>query len=139
MPTDDADQIARELRAVLGQLGRRTGAPEGLPLPQLSALGRLESEGAMTTSGLAAATGVRPPSMARTVSALLDAGFVKRTPHPDDARAALLQITRSGRTAAGGGRRKKADPLATAISELSQTERQALVRALKPLGKLAAR
>ena len=140
MANEDVDKIARELRSVLGQLSRRTSAEGGLPLPQLYALGRLDSDGPMTTSGLAVATGVRPQSMARTVSALLDAGLVKRTPHPQDARAALLEITRTGRTALGGGRRgRKADPLAAAIGELSQTDQQALVRALKPLGRLAER
>lgn len=45
---------------------------------------------------LAAATGVRPPSMMKTVQELETLGIVKRSPDPMDSRAKLITFTPAG-------------------------------------------
>ncbi len=54
--------------------------------------------GATTTSQLAALEGVRPQSMAHTVTQLLDAGLVERHADPSDGRQMLIEISAAGRT-----------------------------------------
>jgi DNA-binding MarR family transcriptional regulator len=139
MSQRDMSQVSEELRTVVGRLARRARDEDRLPAPQHSALVLLERDGPATTSALAAAAGLRPQSMARTVSVLVESGLVRRTAHPHDARATLLEITRAGRTALRAGRTGKGDWLAEAMrTQLSSRDQQTLDRAVGLLGRLTA-
>ena len=67
MGQPDIPLVASELRVVIGQLVRRLRAEHGFSLAQGAVLGRLDREGASSTSDLASAERVRPQSMAQTV------------------------------------------------------------------------
>ncbi|WP_210494851.1 MarR family transcriptional regulator [Patulibacter sp. SYSU D01012] len=132
---DDPAALAHELRLAIGGLVRTVRAEGAVPLPQLAALGVLDREGPRTTSELAAAAGVRPQSMARTVGGLLDAGMVAGRPHPSDGRKTVLDVTAAGRAALAGERRE--DRLAEVIAATVPaderhrvTDAAALLRAL---------
>ncbi|MDX6678294.1 MAG: hypothetical protein QOE31_2346 [Solirubrobacteraceae bacterium] len=131
--------LASDLRVVLGQLIRRLRAERGgVPLGQITVLGRLERGGPAGVSGLAAAERVRPQSMAATVAALEAAGLVGRRPDPGDGRRSLIELTAAGREALLADRRRREDWLADAIArDLSARERRILAEATALLARLA--
>jgi DNA-binding MarR family transcriptional regulator len=130
--------MASELRVVLGQLVRRLRAEHRFSLAHGAVLGRLDREGPLGTSDLAAAERVRPQSMAQTVSELEADGLVTRRPDPADGRRALLELTDQGRQTLGADRRQRDGWLIQAISEsFSEQEQQALAQAVPLLTRLA--
>jgi DNA-binding MarR family transcriptional regulator len=137
----DLDAIAADLRLALGRLSRRVRQRDGgLPIARLAVLGRLDRDGALTTSELAAGDRVRPQSMARTVGELVAAGHVDVRPHPTDGRKALVGLTEAGRLALEEERRGRASWLAGAMeSELTASEREQLADAVPLLHRLADR
>ncbi|GAA0354901.1 MarR family transcriptional regulator [Actinoallomurus spadix] len=134
----DVNEVAHELRLVVGRLVRRARRPEDLPTPQAAVLGHLDREGPMTTAELAERQHVRHQSMARTVGRLTDLGLITAGPHPSDARKTLLTVTDAGRAELRSQRTRRAGWLAEAIaSELDPRERRDLVRAVALLARLA--
>jgi DNA-binding MarR family transcriptional regulator len=138
-PERSPSELAADLRVVLGALIRRLRAERtGMPLGQVAVLGRLDRGGPAGISALAAADRVRPQSMAATVAALQDAGFVARRADPDDGRRALIELTAPGRAALLADRRRREDWLADAIArDLSARERRVLAEATVLLARLA--
>ena len=134
---DDPALLASELRVVLGQLVRRLRAQHRFPLAQGTVLGRLDRQGAMGVSDLAAAERVRPQSMAQTVADLETAGMVTRRPDPHDRRRALVELTPDGIATLHADRREREGWLAAMIAELSAEDRRALARAVELMGELA--
>ena len=130
-------ETAQRLRTAIGRLVRRLRAEGELALPQATVLGRLDREGAQTTSALAAAERVRPQSMAQTVADLERAGLVGRRPDPADRRQILLELTAEGRGALERERRSREGWLERAIAtELDAEERAVLRRAVDLLERL---
>ena len=130
--------MASELRVVIGQLVRRLRAEHGFSLAQGAVLGRLDREGARSTSDLASAERVRPQSMAQTVAELEEGGLLSRRPDPKDGRRALLELTPKGRETLEGERRQRVGWLTDAISEqLTEEEQAALGEAVALLARLA--
>jgi DNA-binding MarR family transcriptional regulator len=132
--------VASDLRVVIGQLVRRLRAERrGLPLAQVIVLGRLDRTGPAGVSDLAAEERVRPQSMAATVAALADAGFVSRTPDPADGRRVLIGLTPAGADALAADRRRREDWLSDAIRrDLTVEERRTLVAATALLARIAS-
>ena len=139
MPTRVASApLASELRVVLGHLIRRLRTEHRFSLSQGSVLGRLDREGAQSTSKLASAERVRPQSMGQTVAELETQGLVARRPDPADGRSALVELTEAGRTELHEDRGRREGWLAEAIEEnLSAAERETLDEAVRLLGRLA--
>jgi len=139
MPDDDDPALlASELRAVLGQLVRRLRTQHRFPLAQGTVLGRLDRQGAMGVSDLAAAERVRPQSMAQTVADLESAGMVTRRPDPRDGRRALVELTPHGLSTLQADRRDREGWLARTIAEdLDPAERVTLHRSVELLRRIA--
>jgi DNA-binding MarR family transcriptional regulator len=135
---DDIARLATELRLTVGRLVRRVRAESSLmPVGQTAVLGRLDREGPLTTSDLAAAERVRPQSMARTVSLLQEEGLIDAAPHPSDGRKTLLTISRPGLEKLSAQRQGREDWLAQALaSELSAAERKAIAKGLPLFDRL---
>ena len=134
----DVSSVASELRVVLGQLMRRLRAEHRFSLAQGAVLGRLDREGARTTSDLAASERVRPQSMAQTVCELEADGLISRRPDPADGRRALLELTPKGRDTLQADRSHREGWLIRAIAEgFSEDEQEALARAVPLLERLA--
>lgn len=101
-------------------------------------LGRLDREGPLSTSDLAAAERVRQQSMAQTVSELEGDGLIERRPDPLDKRRALLELTATGRQRLEAERRQREGWLIEAISEsFTEQERRTLAQAVPLLRRLA--
>jgi DNA-binding MarR family transcriptional regulator len=134
----DVSLTASELRVVLGQLMRRLRAEHRFSLAHGSVLGRLDREGAMSTSDLAAAERVRPQSMAQTVSELEADGLISRRPDPADGRRALLELTDKGRRTLQVDRRQREGWLIQAIADgFDEHEQQVLAEAIPLIARLA--
>ncbi|MFC9932007.1 MarR family winged helix-turn-helix transcriptional regulator [Streptomyces sp. NPDC127190] len=61
-------------------------------------LNRLDKEGPMGVKALAASMGIDSSTVTRQVAPLVDTGLVKRTSHPEDGRAVVLQLSPRGST-----------------------------------------
>ncbi|MEA2155365.1 MAG: hypothetical protein QOE11_1505 [Solirubrobacteraceae bacterium] len=136
--SDDPALLASELRDVLGQLVRRLRSQHRFPLAQGTVLGRLDRQGAMGVSDLAAAERVRPQSMAQTVADLEAAGMVTRRPDPADGRRALVELTADGRRTLESDRRDREGWMARIIAdELDAAEQTTLRDSVELLRRLA--
>ena len=100
-------------------------------------LGRLDREGAQSTSDLALSERVRPQSMAQIVADLQADGLIERRPDPGDRRRMLIELTEQGRNALEEDRRSREGWLARAVADtLSPEEQATLARAVKLLERL---
>jgi DNA-binding MarR family transcriptional regulator len=59
-------------------------------------LNRLDQEGPMGVKALAAGMGIDSSTVTRQVAPLVDTGLVRRTSHPEDGRAVVLQLSPRG-------------------------------------------
>jgi len=131
-------RLQRRLRAEGRHGGGPASAGEDLSPGRSSVLGNLARRGPMTPSDLAAADGVRPQSMTRTLAELERDGFVSRAADPDDARRLRIGITEAGSDALVAEAGARDGWLARAMTlELSPVERQVLVLAADLMERLA--
>ena len=137
----ELNESATLLRMLVGRLGRRLreSAPPGdLTWSQVSVLGYLVRDGAMTVTELAAAEGVRTQSMGATVASLLAAEMVQGEAEPLDGRKTRYTATPAARALLTANRAMRDDWLVRAIdTELSAEEQQLLLRANPLLQRLA--
>jgi DNA-binding MarR family transcriptional regulator len=134
----DSGPLASELRVVLGHLIRRLRSQHRFSLSQGSVLGRLDREGAQSTSKLAAAERVRPQSMGQTVAELEAQGLIERHADPADGRSALIELTEAGRVELLEDRGRREGWLAEAIEQnLTDEEREVLDQSVRLLARLA--
>jgi DNA-binding MarR family transcriptional regulator len=131
------DATARLYLAIgrLARLLRRTGSP-GLGPGAVSALATLARCGPMRLGDLANKEGVAPPTLSRIVAALVEAGYVKREPDPQDGRAWLATPTPEGETMVSGVRSARVRELQRRIEQLTPEHVSALVHALDALETL---
>ncbi|WP_428836140.1 MarR family winged helix-turn-helix transcriptional regulator [Streptomyces albus] len=59
-------------------------------------LNRLDQEGPMGVKALAAGMGIDSSTVTRQVAPLVESGLVKRTSHPEDGRAVVLELSPRG-------------------------------------------
>src|SRR6187402_3159984 len=105
---------------------RAERAGEDVPDGQLSVLFVLWKEGPQTLGSLAEHERVTPPSMNRTVNALVEARLVTRDSSPDDGRKVLIAVTESGAEIARETKRRRVAWFARQLDSLSPEERGAL-------------
>ena len=135
-----AAQAARDLRILVGRLLRRLKEVDGGtgPTPsQLAVLGRLDRDGATTLSALAAAERVRPQSMAATLGALDEQGWIERNRDPHDGRRQLITLSALAREYIDDSRQVREEWLARALQDrYTDAERNTVVEALALLERL---
>jgi DNA-binding MarR family transcriptional regulator len=136
-----AAQAARDLRVLIGRLRRQLkevdSGQDQLTPSQLSVLSRLDREGASTLSTLAAAERVRPQSMAATLGALDEQGWIERNPDPDDGRRQLITLSGTAREYVHGSRQVREEWLARALQDrYTDAERRTVSEALVLLERL---
>jgi len=123
-------RLARRLR-------NEREAEDDLSPSHLAVLGTLWRHGAMTIGDLAGAEKVQPPSMTRTVNTLSEMGLVVRTPHTEDRRVVLVDLTDTAEAVILESRRRKEAWLNREMSALSAAERQTLRDAAPILERLS--
>jgi DNA-binding MarR family transcriptional regulator len=104
MPTaaDARSEIAAMLHEQFARLTRQLRTlelPQGMTPERLSALSVIEKRGPISVTALADTEMVRPATMSRMVTALVEEGLVKRSEDKTDGRGVLVSTTPKGRRA----------------------------------------
>ncbi|MET4783349.1 MarR family transcriptional regulator [Glaciihabitans sp. UYNi722] len=124
MPHDD-----QELRLAIQRLSRRIRsmqADEEVTEGQRSVLFALANSGAQTLGALSEHERVTPPSMNRTINALVALGLVTRTTADDDARKVKLDLSDAGRTFITETRRRRDAWFTKRLAALTPEQRRVL-------------
>ena len=100
-----------------------------LSLTAALALGRLNEEGPIRLTTLAAAEGIAQPSMTQLIQRLERQGLATRINDPEDGRVALVNITNAGRAVMDDRRRDRRDRLAELLKGVSPEDEAALILA----------
>lgn len=133
--------LAAELRVAIMRTARKVRqqkSSEAITTGQYSVLAWLDNRGPLTPRELADLEHVQPPSMSRTVNALVDAGLVERAGHPDDRRQVLVAITEAGAREVKETRRRRDAWLAKQLAGLDAHERECLAEATQILKRVIA-
>ncbi|MFH8338699.1 MarR family winged helix-turn-helix transcriptional regulator [Streptomyces sp. AM6-12] len=87
-------------------------------------LNRLDKEGPMGVKALAAGMGIDSSTVTRQVAPLVDTGLVKRTSHPEDGRAVVLQLSPRGAARLAEVRSSRRRLMAELTEDWSPQERE---------------
>ncbi|MGF0170561.1 MarR family winged helix-turn-helix transcriptional regulator [Streptomyces sp. Marseille-Q5077] len=88
-------------------------------------LNRLDKEGPMGVKALAASMGIDSSTVTRQVAPLVDTGLVKRTSHPEDGRAVVLQLSPRGQSRLEEVRSSRRQLMAELTQDWAPDEREA--------------
>ncbi|MGW6741071.1 MarR family winged helix-turn-helix transcriptional regulator [Streptomyces sp. NPDC055025] len=103
-------------------------------------LNRLDQEGPMGVKALAAGMGIDSSTVTRQVAPLVDTGLVKRTSHPEDGRAVVLQLSARGLARLEEVRSSRRELMAQVTGGWTADERQSFTTLLTRFnGALSAR
>jgi DNA-binding MarR family transcriptional regulator len=103
-------------------------------------LNRLDLEGPMGVKALAGGMGIDSSTVTRQVAPLVDTGLVKRTSHPEDGRAVVLQLSPRGKARLDEVRASRRALMDQATDGWEEEERQAFTHLLTKFNAaLAAR
>jgi len=135
-PVTEIDDVARELILLFRSLKgmHRTalaGAGLRLEMPAVAVLATLDERGRQRASTLADTLHVDLSSISRQVSALEREGWVQRERDPADSRAALLDLTDSGRSVLHEVRDARIAHLARQLPAWTAPELQAFAQQLQ--------
>jgi DNA-binding MarR family transcriptional regulator len=138
--TDAATRAGQDIISMIGRLRRRireVSTSDDLSPAQTSVLVLLGKNGAATASALATAEGVRPQSMATTLTALERQGLIQRHADPHDGRRQLVTLTAEGEAVFNGNRAARQEWLISRIRHtLTPAETRTLIEAAALLDRL---
>ncbi len=130
----------QQLRLAIQRLARRirsNAADDDVPESQRSVLFTLGIHGRQSLGSLSEHECVTPPSMNRTVNALVSAGLVTRATAEDDARRIELDLSDTGKNFVNETRRRRDAWFTQQLAALSAEQRRILDDAVPILKKLA--
>jgi DNA-binding MarR family transcriptional regulator len=130
----------QELRLSIQRLARRIRSMQGdedVTEGQRSVMFTLANNGPQTLGSLSEHERVTPPSMNRTINALVDAGLVTRVTAADDARKVRLDLSDNGRDFIEETRRRRDAWFTQRLEELTPHDRAVLDEAAAILKALA--
>jgi DNA-binding MarR family transcriptional regulator len=133
---DLAAQLERRIALITHVL--RGQAHRGRSVGALLVLRRLDDNGPMRITDLAAAERVTQPTMTTLVARLAQENLVSKTRDASDARAVLVELTDAGRAQLATVRADRAAALQDRLDRLDDDARLALVAALPALDQLIA-
>ena len=130
-----ADPVERfhHLAIALLRRLRRVDEAGGLSGPRASALSVLVFRGPQSLAELAAAEGVKPPTMSRLVKAMREEGLVQAQVHESDQRAIRISASARGRKLMMAGRARRLEEIRRLLRGASAAERGALARVVAML------
>lgn len=123
------DEIAAQLHEQFARLTRELRnleLPQGVTPERLSALAVIERRGPISVTALADQEMVRPATMSRMVSALVEEGLVKRNEDKDDGRGVLITTTPKGRRTYQRAQEQRLKHFAEALDRLSDEQLAAM-------------
>lgn len=104
----------------------------------VSALSNLVNHGPMRLGDLAVREGVAPPTLSRIIAGLVDCGYVRREPDPNDGRAFLVSPTAEGARVVSGLYSTRLQELQRRLDRLTPDRLALIVAALPALEDLVA-
>ena len=134
------NELGHQLRHTVLRLARRVRAEradDAMSDGKLSVLFILANEGAQTLGSLSEHERVTPPSMNRTINALVEQGFVTRETDASDGRKVVIDISDAGRRLVKETRRRRDAWFSSRLAALSPEDRAALDAAAPILRRLA--
>jgi len=136
----DTTPLATQLERRVARLTQllRANARSRSGVAALLTLRRLDDEGPLRITDLAAAELVAQPTMTTLVARLAQDGLVSKTRDAADARAVLVELTDAGRNQLRAVRADRAAVLQTRLDRLDDDARAALEAALPALDQLLA-
>jgi len=128
----ERETLAARLRLAVTRLNRRirAEADSGLTASGISALATIGRRGPLPLGELAAAEGVKPPTMTATVAALEAEGLVARSADGRDRRVSKVSLTARGRQRLDRARTRKTAYLAARLERLDEVQLEQLDRAV---------
>jgi DNA-binding MarR family transcriptional regulator len=140
LPADSRHEVANALHSAALRLMRRARTADDASMdldgPRASALSVLVFSGAVPIGRLATAEQVSAPAITKTVTALEEAGLVRRTRAPQDRRVVLVSATPKGRALLERGRAARVRAVADLLAGLGDTDLRTLQRAAAIVGRL---
>src|SRR5262245_4380186 len=137
--TDKLDPAGVEpLRLAILRMARRLRkrSETGLPSARMSALMTIERHGSMRLGRLAQSEQITKSTITRLVAGLVADGLVIRTPDPEDARCARIQITGEGRRLLAESNRRADAYLAGLLAAMPAADRALLLEVAPVLQRL---
>lgn len=126
---------SRAYRA-LGVFMNKALAKYELSMSQWAALGILYDENECRPFEIAKTLAIKPPVATRLLNSLVDKGLATRSPHADDNRGAVIQITLQGSDLVTLVEQELRSEMRKFLSDISNTE---LIRYIHTLSKLATK
>ena len=130
----------QEIRLTIQRLARRIRSmqsDETVTEGQRSVLFSLANHGAQTLGSLSEHERVTPPSMNRTINALVKAGLVTRVGAEDDGRKVSIDLSPAGRTFIAETRRQRDAWFTQRLASLTPDERSIIERSATILKGIA--
>jgi DNA-binding MarR family transcriptional regulator len=124
-----------DLRITIQRLARRLRAEradETISDGQFSVLCSLAKDGPLGLGELSQRERVTPPSMNRTVGALVQSGYTTRTTSTEDARKVVIDLTDDGHRVIDETRQRRDAWFSRQLAELTEDQREVL-RAAAPI------
>lgn len=138
----DRQEVADRLHSAAIHLVRAVRAADiemGLSLARASVLSVLVFGGPRSVGALARTEGIRSPTMSALVNGLVNDGFARRTPSPDDARSVLVEATPKARRVLRRGRNRRVAILDRLLDDLEPADIATLDRAAQLIEAAIAR
>ncbi len=132
-----AEDLGLALESLV-RLVRRLATAGDLSLPAAASLARLAREGPHRLTDLAGGEGLSQPGMTQLVTRLERDGLVRRTASAADGRVVLVEVTPAGRELVARRRAERAERLRDLLDRLPPDDRDAVVRAVPALTRLAS-
>jgi DNA-binding MarR family transcriptional regulator len=131
-PHDSVAELSHDFRLAVSRLSRRLRqqrANDELTAGQFSALCSVYSTGPLTLSELSEHERVTPPSMNRTVNALVEAQLVQRQNAASDGRKVMLTASEAGGALVQETRERRDAWIAQRVMRLSPEQQHVLAEA----------
>jgi len=122
---DARSEIAALLHEQFARLTRRLRTlelPQGMTPERLSALSVIEKRGPISVTALADTEMVRPATMSRMITALVDDGLAKRGDDKNDGRGVLISVTPKGRRAYQRAQQQRLSRFAEILDSLTDEQ-----------------
>lgn len=138
----DGEQVSDDqyIRLTIQRLARRIRSmqsDETVTEGQRAVLFALANDGAQTLGALSEHERVTPPSMNRTINALVGLGLVTRVGAADDGRKVSIDLSDSGRTFIDETRRKRDAWFTKQLAGLSPEQRSIIDQSVQILRSIA--
>jgi DNA-binding MarR family transcriptional regulator len=136
---DARSEIAALLHEQFARLTRRLRTlelPQGMTPERLSALSVIEKRGPISVTALADTEMVRPATMSRMITALVDEGLAKRGDDKNDGRGVLISVTPKGRRAYQRAQEQRLSRFAEILDSLTDEQVGAMRNLSEALDRL---